>query len=128
MTPTADDSQVGQLSQVEFQELLHEKLRQAVQVTLVALLEEEVTAFVGAAPYQRTAQRRDSRNGSYDRDLGTSVGTIEDLPVPRTRKGFKTQLFERYQHPRASFTRWKTSIKLGRPARWKNRKLLFSKS
>lgn len=97
MTPTADDTQVGQLSQLEFQELLHEKLRQAVQVTLVAILEEEVTAFVGAAPYQRTTQRRDSRNGSYDRDLGTSVGTIEDLPVPRTRKGFKTQLFERYQ-------------------------------
>jgi putative transposase len=101
MTPTADDTQVGQLSQVEFQELLHEKLRQAVQVTLVAILEEEVTAFVGAAPYQRTAQRRDSRNGSYDRDLGTSVGTIEDLPVPRTRKGFKTQLFERYQRRQA---------------------------
>jgi putative transposase len=101
MTPTADDTQVGQLSQVEFQELLHEKLRQAVRVTLVAILEEEVTAFVGAAPYQRTAQRRDSRNGSYDRDLGTSVGTIEDLPVPRTRKGFKTQLFERYQRRQA---------------------------
>jgi transposase-like protein len=56
---------------------------------------------VGAAPYQRTAQRRDRRNGSYDRDLGTSVGTIEDLPVPRTRQGFKTQLFERYQRRQA---------------------------
>jgi putative transposase len=101
MTPTADDTQVGQLSQAAFQELLHEKLRRAVQVTLVAILEEEVTAFVGAAPYQRTAQRRDRRNGSYERDLGTSVGTIEDLSVPRTRKGFKTQLFERYQRRQA---------------------------
>jgi len=29
------------------------------------------------------------------------VGTIEDLPVPRTRQGFKTQLFERYQRRQA---------------------------
>jgi len=101
MTPKADDTQTGQPSQAEFRELLYAKLRQAVQVTLVAILEEEVTAFVGAAPYQRTEQRRDSRNGTYPRDLGTSVGTIEDLPVPRTRKGFKTQLFERYQRRQA---------------------------
>jgi putative transposase len=101
MTPKADDTQTGQPSQAEFRELLYAKLRQAVQVTLVAILEEEVTAFVGAAPYQRTDQRRDSRNGSYPRDLGTSVGPIEDLPVPRTRKGFKTQLFERYQRRQA---------------------------
>ena len=97
MTPTLDDTQAGQPSQADFRAILHEKLRRAVQVTLVAILEEEVTAFVGAAPYQRTDQRRDSRNGTYPRDLGTSVGAIEDLPVPRTRKGFKTQLFERYQ-------------------------------
>ncbi len=96
MTPKTDDTQAGQPSQADFRAILHEKLRRAVQVTLVAILEEEVTAFVGAAPYQRTEQRRDSRNGTYPRDLGTSVGTIEDLPVPRTRKGFKTQLFERY--------------------------------
>jgi putative transposase len=101
MTPKADDTQTGQPSQAEFREMLYAKLRQAVQVTLVAILEEEVTAFVGAAPYQRTDQRRDSRNGSYPRDLGTSVGPIEDLPVPRTRKGFKTQLFERYQRRQA---------------------------
>jgi putative transposase len=101
MTPKADDTQTGQPSQAEFREMLYAKLRQAVQVTLVAILEEEVTAFVGAARYQRTDQRRDSRNGSYPRDLGTSVGPIEDLPVPRTRKGFKTQLFERYQRRQA---------------------------
>ena len=44
MTPIADDTQPVQLSQAEFQELLHEKLRQAVQVALVAILEEEVPA------------------------------------------------------------------------------------
>jgi putative transposase len=29
------------------------------------------------------------------------VGQIEDLEIPRTRKGFKTQLFERYQRRQA---------------------------
>ena len=50
----------------------------------------EVEAFVQAARYQRTAQRHDSRNGFYTRNLGTSAGVIEDLAVPRTRKGFRT--------------------------------------
>ncbi len=54
-------------------------------------------AFCRAAPYQRTPERRDHRNGVYHRDLVTTQGVIQDLPVPRTRKGFRTQLFERYQ-------------------------------
>ena len=54
-------------------------------------------AFVNASRYQRTPERQDYRNGTYERDLGTSMGIIEDLPVPRTRHGFRTELFERYQ-------------------------------
>ena len=53
MTPIADDTQPVQLSQAEFQELLHEKLRQAVQVALVAILEEEVTA--GRRPWRTSS-------------------------------------------------------------------------
>jgi transposase-like protein len=40
--------------------------------------------------------RSDRRNGHYRRDLGASVGLIEQLEVPRTRRGYKTQLFDRY--------------------------------
>lgn len=101
MTPKTDDTRAEQAGQADFRELLYEKMRQAVRVTLVALMEEEVEAFIGAGPYQRTAQRRDYRNGSYPRDLGTSVGQLEDLPIPRTRGGFKTQVFERYQRRQA---------------------------
>ncbi len=53
--------------------------------------------FIGAAPYERTAQRRDQRAGHRSRTLGTTAGQIDDLPVPRTRGGFRTQLFDRYQ-------------------------------
>lgn len=101
MTPQQKNTEEAVISQTEFQELLQEKLRSAVRYTLVAVLEAEVGEVVGAAPYQRSGQRRDYRNGSYSRDLLTGVGLIEDLPVPRTRKGFKSQLFERYQRRQA---------------------------
>jgi transposase-like protein len=101
MTPKKENSQVTPLSQTEFQELVHEKMRQAVRFTLITVLEAEMEAFIGAAPYQRTAQRRAYRNGSYQRRLTTSVGQIDDLEVPRTRQGFQTQLFERYQRRQA---------------------------
>jgi len=101
MTPENDDKRPAQLSQTEFQELLNEKMRAAVRLTLVTLLEEEVNALVGAPRYARTPSRRDQRNGYCARDLVTGVGEIEDLPVPRTRQGFRSQLFERYQRRQA---------------------------
>jgi len=102
MTPENDDKRPVQLSQAEFQELLNAKLRAAVRLTLVTILDEEVNALVGAPRYARSASRRDQRNGYYTRNLGTTVGQIEDLPVPRTRQGFRTQLFERYQRRQAA--------------------------
>ena len=72
-------------------------MRAALRVTLTAILEEELTAIIGAGRYEQTKERRDKRNGSYGRDLLTSVGEIEVLTVPRSRKGHRTQLFERYQ-------------------------------
>ena len=48
----------------------------------------------------RVEQRQDYRNGHYTRSLGTSVGTLDDLPVPRTRGGYQTQVFERYHRRR----------------------------
>jgi transposase-like protein len=68
----------------------------AIRAVLMATMEAELADFVGAAPYARTTTRRDQRNGYYARDLETSVGPIAELLVPRTRGGFRTQLFERY--------------------------------
>jgi transposase-like protein len=87
-------------SQEVFEQFVKERLRQAVRTALVSVLEEEVTAFIGAAPYERSAKRRDQRNGHYTRNLETTVGQIPDLPVPRTRGGYQTQLFERYHRRR----------------------------
>lgn len=80
--------------------MVKERLQYAVRLALISVLEEEVTAFIGAKPYERSTQRRDQRNGHYTRNLETTVGQIPDLPVPRTRQGYQTQLFERYHRRR----------------------------
>ena len=113
MTPKMENTQENTVSQKEFQSLLQTKLREAVRFTLMTILDEEIEAFIGAGPYQRTTQRRDHRNGTYQRDLGTGIGVIEDLAVPRTRKGFRTQLFERYQRRRAELDEAITDMFVG---------------
>jgi len=100
MAHTHNDNETGMGSQETFEQMLHERLRQAVRVALISVREEEVTAFIGALPYERTQQRRDQRNGHYQRDLETTMGQIADLPVPRTRGGYHTQVFERYHRRR----------------------------
>ena len=76
---------------------MHTEMRNAIRVTLSSILEEELTAFIGAGRYEQKAGRCDQRNGSYARDLVTSVGKIERLEVPRSRQGHQTQVFARYQ-------------------------------
>ncbi len=72
-------------------------LRGIVERTLQTLLEEEMTAHLGAERYERSSERRGYRNGSKPRTLTTRVGTLE-LAVPQDRDGtFSTELFARYQ-------------------------------
>jgi transposase-like protein len=101
MTSEIKADQSALVNEFDFQALAREKMRAAIRFTLVTVLEEEVSAFIGAERYERNSTRRDQRNGSYPRDLGTSVGRLPDLTVPRTRKGFRTQLFERYHRRQA---------------------------
>jgi putative transposase len=100
MAHAQNDIETRRGSQESFEMMLQERLRQAVRVALISVLEEEVSAFIGALPYERNEQRRDQRNGHYTRDLETSMGQIADLPVPRTRHGYHTQVFERYHRRR----------------------------
>lgn len=65
-------------------------------------LEDEATERVGAGRHERTAARRAHRNGTYTRDLATTLGPIEDVEVPRVRMpdgsspgGWQT--FDRYE-------------------------------
>jgi transposase-like protein len=72
-------------------------LRGIVERTLQAILEEAMTAHLGAERYERTGERRGYRNGFKARTLTTRVGTLE-LLVPQDRDGtFSTELFGRYQ-------------------------------
>ena len=72
-------------------------LRGIVERTLQAVLEEEMTAHLGAGRYERGAGRSGYRNGTKPRTLTTRVGVLE-LRVPQDRDGtFSTELFARYQ-------------------------------
>jgi transposase-like protein len=72
-------------------------LRGLVRSALQTILEGEMTAHLGAEPYERGPQRTGHRNGYKPRTLNTRVGTIE-LRVPQDRDGtFSTELFARYQ-------------------------------
>ncbi|MCS3658605.1 transposase-like protein [Salinibacter ruber] len=83
----------------KIQELLHGDRGMAVllEPILNQILQAEMTDYLGAAPGERTDDRQGYRNGSYQRQLTTRVGTLE-LEVPRDREGeFQTALFQRYQ-------------------------------
>lgn len=80
------------------QQDLETRVREGVKALFEQILEEEMTQHLGAAPHQRSPQRRGQRNGEYERDLVTGVGTLQQLSVPRDREGtFQTELFERYR-------------------------------
>lgn len=100
MAPKTENNRPQPLSQDEFTAMLTGQLKEAVRMALVTILEAEVTALIGALPYERSICRTDQRNGHYTRDLDTTVGHIESLAVPRTRGGHQTQLFERYSRRR----------------------------
>ena len=55
-----------------------------------------------AAPYERSEERTDSRNGTRERTLATRLGKLE-LQVPRHRnQPFKTMIFENYSRSEAA--------------------------
>jgi putative transposase len=72
-------------------------LCEIVERVLQELLEAEMSEHIGAAPYERTTERKGHRNGHKPRTLSTRVGTL-NLLVPQDREGtFSTRLFSRYQ-------------------------------
>jgi len=87
------------LSEEEIQEALFGDRGMAVlmESVLNQVLQSEMSTHLGAQPDERTSRRLGYRNGTYERQLTTRVGTLE-LEVPRDRSGsFQTELFERYQ-------------------------------
>jgi putative transposase len=72
-----------------------DRVRQAAETIYQALIEAELTAVLGAAPYQRTDARTGQRNGHRHRMLTTTAGDL-DLRIPKLRTGsFFPSLLER---------------------------------
>jgi transposase-like protein len=77
-------------------------VRGTVQETLNALLDAEADRACNAGRYERSADRRDTRAGSYTRKLATKAGEVT-LTVPRLRRlPLETAIIERYRRRESS--------------------------
>lgn len=73
--------------------LVENLLSSMLKEKLELLMNEEIRNFM-----LENEGERNSRNGYYSRTMDTRIGKIENLQVPRDRKGhFQTALFEPYQ-------------------------------
>jgi putative transposase len=71
-------------------------VKASIVLVLNTVMEKERDDYLQAGAYERTSNRRNYRNGYYERDLLLSIGKIT-LKVPRTRNGeFAPSVFERY--------------------------------
>ena len=98
-------SVTGSVIRVDEQELrghLDEVVRTSVEETLNGMLDAEADQLCQARRYERTADRVDTRAGSYERKLVTKAGEVR-LKVPRLRSlPFETQIIERYRRRESS--------------------------
>src|SRR5688572_23767087 len=86
--PMADEMRMALETLLRKAQLEHDAdfLRDGARVLGEALMELEVTQYVGAERHERTPERTGQRNGYREREWDTRVGTIE-LRVPRVRDG-----------------------------------------
>src|SRR3712207_2624229 len=72
-----------------------DRVRTAAETIYQALIDAELTAVIGAGPWERTDARTAQRNGSRPRVLTTTAGDLE-LRIPKLRTGsFFPSLLER---------------------------------
>ena len=73
-----------------------------LQTSLDKILQAESSEQLKAKPYERSAERTDSRNGIRERELDTRIERIT-LHVPRHRNvPFKTLVFDNYSRSEAA--------------------------
>lgn len=70
----------------EFFDMLEQQLRDIARITIINTINDEFQSFIGAAPYQRSDNHHDSRNGFRYRNFETRFGEIKDIPIPRSRR------------------------------------------
>lgn len=77
-------------------------VRGTVEETLNKLLDAEADELCGAARYERSPDRVDTRAGSYQRNLDTTAGRVK-LRVPKLRTiPFESAIIERYKRRECS--------------------------
>ena len=108
MEPTGAGSEtkalgsVVQIDEGKIQAHLDEVVRNTVEETLNALLDAEADQLCGAGRYERSEGRKDTRAGSYERQLQTRAGEVS-LKVPKLRSlPFETAIIERYRRRESS--------------------------
>jgi putative transposase len=90
------------INEAEVKDHLGEIVRSTVEETLNGLLDAEADDLCGARRYERSAERVDTRAGSYQRSLETKAGKVS-LKVPKLRKlTFETAIIERYRRRESS--------------------------
>ncbi|UYO64391.1 IS256 family transposase [Acetobacterium wieringae] len=88
------------------QEIIHNELRDlvrnSVEETLNALLDQEADVLINADKYERSEDRNGHRSGHYKRNFHTTAGEVT-LKVPKL-KGipFETAIIERYRRRECS--------------------------
>lgn len=76
---------------------MNSMMKSLAVLVMNAYMEAERDEHINASQYERSEERKDSRNGYYSRGYTVSIGRLE-LNVPRTRSGeYSTHLFDRYQ-------------------------------
>jgi hypothetical protein len=90
------------IDDVRIQAHLDEVVRSTVEEALNALLDAEAEHLCGARKYELTEGRKDTRAGSYTRQLHTKAGEVS-LQVPKLRRlPFETAIIERYRRRESS--------------------------
>jgi putative transposase len=88
---------VIQIDEGRIRDHLGAMVRGTVEETVNAMLDAEADRLSGAARYERSEQRQDTRAGSYERTLETRAGEVT-LKVPKLRRQtFETAIIERYR-------------------------------
>jgi putative transposase len=99
---SVENGSMVQVDEAKIRGHVDEVVRSSVEATLNGLLDAEADQLCQAKRYERSADRADTRAGSYDRKLQTKAGEVT-LKVPRLRSlPFETQIIERYRRRESS--------------------------
>lgn len=105
MTQKNCSKKAGKIIQIDeegVKDHLGQIVKGTVQDTLNAMLDAEADVLCNAQRYERSAERKDTRAGSYRRKLHTRAGEVE-ITVPKLRAlPFETAIIERYRRRETS--------------------------